>query len=408
MIRSARREFLSILLIAASLLSGLACRTSLPLTTQTPTPTETETPSPTSTATHTLVPTATPTLTPTPTQTPTPTPPLYVEAGQPLPDTLPVILAGNAAEVSALATWQVDSLVDLAWSPGGGMLAVAGTDKVDIYDPLSRQVLKTLEPFGTIADIAFSPDGSYLAVGTNSHSLETTTPGIFTSVFSQIFLYRVDGWQSLGPLYYAERPLSSLAFAPHDNRLGAAYTLQEFGLNDLLFWDLATYQITREFPARVALGVLFSQDGNTVVVAPNRYSIQTRDYKTGKPLKTFSTAFTDAVNVMAFHPSSPQLASGHYDGSIRLWDSAAGTLTRLIASEDVVSALGFSPDGAVLASGHSYRDQLVQLWDPQTGTLLRSLEGHPTGVNSLAFSPDGQLLASGSYDGTIYLWGIRP
>ena len=85
-----------------------------------------------------------------------------------------------------------------------------------------------------------------------------------------------------------------------------------------------------------------------------------------------------------------------------------GELLHEMGTDGVIESLAFSQDGRLLASGNSFENGEISLWDAQTGSLLRELEGHKSGVSNLAFSPDGSLLISGSYDGTLRSWGIRP
>jgi WD40 repeat protein len=69
-----------------------------------------------------------------------------------------------------------------------------------------------------------------------------------------------------------------------------------------------------------------------------------------------------------------------------------------------VRAVAFSPNGQHLATGGG--DGVMQLWNPRTGALTRTLRGHDRAINAVAFSPDGRMLASGSDDGVLLrvLW----
>ena len=121
------------------------------------------------------------------------------------------------------------------------------------------------------------------------------------------------------------------------------------------------------------------------------------------PFKAIFEGHTDFVLSVAFSPNGQTLASGSWDGKIRLWDvHTPQHKTLLIRHLDDVISVAFSPDGQTLASGSW--DKTVRLWNPSTGRLKRTLTGHAEGIESVAFSPDGQTLASGSADQTIRLW----
>jgi WD40 repeat protein len=68
-----------------------------------------------------------------------------------------------------------------------------------------------------------------------------------------------------------------------------------------------------------------------------------------------------------------------------------------------VISLTFSLDGALLLSG----SEAVELWDVQTGGVVKTFHGHSRPVGSVSISADCTMIASGSGDGTICLWDIQ-
>jgi WD40 repeat protein/nucleoside phosphorylase/type II secretory pathway predicted ATPase ExeA len=113
-----------------------------------------------------------------------------------------------------------------------------------------------------------------------------------------------------------------------------------------------------------------------------------------------------ACFTVCFSPADGLLATGHDDGTVRLWDADTATVLRVMRGHvDHVWGLAFSPDGQLLASASE--DGTVRLWNvagwPQAP---RVLEGHSRPVYSVSFSPNGALLASGSEDTTVRLWSV--
>jgi WD40 repeat protein/transcriptional regulator with XRE-family HTH domain len=115
-------------------------------------------------------------------------------------------------------------------------------------------------------------------------------------------------------------------------------------------------------------------------------------------------AHTTNVITLAFSPDECRLASGSFDGSVKLWDVASGAPLWSGWHTKGTNWLAFSPDGGLLASGSN--DASVRLWDPLSGRQLETLS-HPGPVFAVSWSPDGRLLASGGFDGHIRVWEIQ-
>ncbi|MEV4129163.1 hypothetical protein, partial [Nocardia sp. NPDC049707] len=150
--------------------------------------------------------------------------------------------------------------------------------------------------------------------------------------------------------------------------------------------------------------VAFSPDGHMLATGGYDGTVRLWDPVTQKQIGEPLTGPTSGLFSVAFSPDGHMLATGGFDGTVRLWDP----VTRQQIGEPLtihtdISSVTFSPDSHTLAT--SIGDGTVRLWDLVTRQQIgEPLTGHTDRVFSVAFSPDGHTLATGSDDSTVRLW----
>ena len=98
-----------------------------------------------------------------------------------------------------------------------------------------------------------------------------------------------------------------------------------------------------------------------------------------------------------------------YKGFLVLTSVSADAITvvrELQGHTDQVHNLAFSPCGKRLASASD--DRSVRLWSVASGMCLRVLQGHTNKVRGVAFFPNGKQLVSCSGDRTVRVWTVCP
>ncbi len=95
------------------------------------------------------------------------------------------------------------------------------------------------------------------------------------------------------------------------------------------------------------------------------------------------------------------IATGHSEGSVRLWNRETEQVAKLLRGhEDDVNQIAFSPTGTLMVTASS--DDTAKLWDVATGKQRHVIELTSSCLDA-AFSPDGQTFAiSSANDDMLY------
>jgi RNA polymerase sigma factor (sigma-70 family) len=227
---------------------------------------------------------------------------------------------------------------------------------------------------------------------------------------------------------------------------GEILTGHEYGA--VRAWDPATGREVRAARPQSwnAVRLAVSPDGKTmatVVNSPLDMAVVLTDPATFKP-KIPGPSHQAQIRNVVFRPDGHQVATGAWDGTLRLWEARTGKPGPTIQGSGV-GTYGLSPDGKTLftagwsdgkvrvydpATGHLLREwasgdprssalivsgdgrtvvtvgDRVRSWDARAGVMVREFEAKARPWR-IALSPDGRTLALADFGGALGLWDVR-
>lgn len=243
----------------------------------------------------------------------------------------------------------------------------------------------------------FSPDGKrafalsevnrLTIANAASGEIEVTTPG--TPLLVTDAVWSADGRRGIG-----------IAM-----RVGDNVNPSETGV--AVIWDLESGKEIAliDHQLRELSSAALRSDGKEVVLTYERDKVFIHDTADGAELAVISVPATDETTIAALSPDGKLLATAALDGTIRVWDRQTKSEIKTLEGHTFrIHYLTFTSDSGRLISGSS--DGTARIWEIVGGSEPVILTGHADLIAAAALSRDETHLVTGSQDKTARIWNL--
>jgi len=115
---------------------------------------------------------------------------------------------------------------------------------------------------------------------------------------------------------------------------------------------------------------------------------------------------TDSVIQVGFSHDGAYVATGSYDGSVKIWSASNGALVHnLEGPSKEVEWILWHPKGHAILAGST--DAMAWMWWAPTGKLMQIFAGHAQSVTCGCWGLGGKLIVTGSEDRGVIVWNPR-
>lgn len=229
---------------------------------------------------------------------------------------------------------------------------------VQVWNVLTRSKIFTHRGhISRISVVSWSPDGVYLATGSDSGNMLIWDTTIGEIIDSLDWPGKIDQmvWSPSGK-YLARSGIARRAFQGSHRR-------------DKDIYLIAISDIFKQRKVEVALNLTY-------------------------PLKC-----------LAWTNDERRIVAWDIKGNVTLWNIAAQGAYYSREPKIIFNYLGqgeLSPDSMYIATASN--DRTLQVWDATNGTHIYTFIDHPGKITALAWSPDNKRIATGADDGMVRIW----
>ena len=286
----------------------------------------------------------------------------------------------DTGAVARVLGTEVDQPMTVKFAANGGVLETDLRGATRLWDASGQQVGRAM---------IFDP-GSVIAWWRGAISPNDTMVAASDLVSNDVLVWNPQTGTLVADLKGHTGSIQDVAWSPDGRYLAAV------GSDDgmLWIWDTSTWQSFHVIDSGVALqSVAFSPDSKLIAAGDNGGVIWLWKVASGALTKKLDSRSNQYLYSVAFSPDGTHLVAGSGDNLGRVWDIESGTSPLVLRGHtNYVTSAAFSADGKLVATGDWNGE--MRIWDATSGQLLAILHGHATEIREIVFSNDDDSILS--------------
>jgi WD40 repeat protein len=237
----------------------------------------------------------------------------------------------------------------LAFHSNGKSLAIVCNDRTaEVRDIATGSLVASMPLSGRPRCCLFSPDGQWFLTAASAHD---------NTDDSEVWAWPVASYSAptkvLGPI----DTVRSMAFS-HE---GSTLALASGNRILLVDWTRRSPPVTLQGGSGAINSLRFTPNELWLIAGDSNGQIRIWDWQSRKQIHDFS-AHASMIMALVCHPTQPRLFSAGFDATIKVWSLPAGEeIVSLSGHSNFVRSLAITPDGNKLFSASS--DGTVRIWD---------------------------------------------
>ena len=268
----------------------------------------------------------------------------------------------TAAKTPATITAPPGRITSFDVSPDGNAIAIATSRGASVYTLHGYKVQRSLQYGEIVSDVAWSPDGSTLAIGSSVSQGSDSGK-------ARLVVWDASTWKNIFEPDFGSQMVNEtfrdLAWSPDGRFLAIATDVDGVLVLDMQTGQTVSHQ--KDFAGSI-MGISWSPDGLRLVATNDMaYGIRRWRLIDDQAVRLFDPRASSSTAV-AWSPNGSRIASGHYLGAVCLWTAATNRCDGFIkAHRSGTFSLAWSPDSSELATGGG----VIRIWDTNTGKLVK-------------------------------------